>query len=72
MTYIHKYGQSKGSPRSDRIVDIECYLVHETEKAYLLDNGSVKEWFPKAVVDYDRRDKVASMPEYYALQKGFV
>ncbi len=69
--YINKYGINNQRDRS-KLVDIECEIVHETEKGILLHNGTTQEWFPKAAIEYDRRDKVATMPEYMALEKGFV
>lgn len=56
---------------ADRLVDIEAEIVYQTEKALLLDDGSRKEWVPKAAVE-DNGDGTFTMPERLAAEKGFV
>ncbi len=54
------------------IVDIEATLVHETEKAVLLDAGGDKPvWVPKSVIE-DNEDGTWSLPEEVALEKGLI
>lgn len=62
------------------IVEIACELRRETEKAYLLFDGTLEAWTPKAKRDgsvlvsleTDGRGKVviAKMPEWLAREKG--
>lgn len=60
------------------LADIEAKLVHETDKAYLLDDGQTKEWVPKSRVENNDRIEIGqrggsfSMPEDLAIEKGFV
>jgi hypothetical protein len=54
------------------LVDIAGILQHETEKAYLLFDGSKKVWVPKSHVDYDPAERVFTMPEWLALEKGLI
>lgn len=58
------------SGRSD-LVDIAAELHHETDKAFLLFDGDRKEWVPKAKVE-DNGDGTWAMPEWLALEKGFI
>lgn len=61
------------------LVDIEARLVHQTEKAYLLDAGHADkrcEWVPKSVVETDV-DKIGetgifTLPRLLAEEKGLV
>lgn len=58
--------------REDRtLVEISAELVHETELAWLLDDGSVRTWVPKS--QCERVDKTTwEMPERIAIDKEFV
>lgn len=58
------------SGRSD-IIDIAAELHHETDKAFLLSDGDRKEWVPKAQVE-NNDDGTFAMPEWLALEKGFI
>lgn len=63
---------TRGSGRSD-LVDIEATIVHETEKAYLLDaGGSANVWVPKSKVEHDPSDGTFAMSESFALEKGLI
>ncbi len=57
--------------RNHDIVEIEAELRRETEKAYLLYDGSTEAWVPKAQVE-DNSDGTFSMPSWMATEKGFV
>lgn len=57
--------------RSD-LVDVDADLIHETEKAYLIDDGKQRDWVPKAVVEWDKEAGTFAMPLRLAMQKGFV
>lgn len=41
--------------KSSGRVSINCKLVHESPKAWLIDDGSNKVWFPKSQGDLDAR-----------------
>lgn len=59
--------------RQSEIVDIEATLIHETEKAYLIDAGTGENvWVPKSIVEHDERDGTFTMPRSYAENKGLV
>jgi hypothetical protein len=65
------------------LVDITAELRHETDKAYLIFDGrteikkgetvksEVRIWVPKSQVEFDN-DKTFIMPEWLALEKGFI
>lgn len=59
-----------GSTRSD-VVDIAARVRHETEKAWLLDDGDRQEWIAKSQAE-DNGDGTFAMPEWLATEKGFV
>lgn len=55
-----------------KLHDFEAKLVHETEKALLLDVGNEKPiWMPKSIVE-DNGDGTFTVPETYALDKGII
>jgi hypothetical protein len=54
------------------IVDIEGEIHAETEKAWLVFDGSIEEWVPKSQCDYNKDEKTFSMPEWLAKDKGFI
>ena len=58
--------------REHDLVDVECRIIHETDKAYLISDGKTKEWVPKSVVEWDAKNKVMTMPEGLAYEKGFI
>ncbi len=65
------------------LIDITAELRHETDKAYLIFDGrteikkgdtvpsEVRVWIPKSKVEYDG-NKTFTMPEWLALEKGFI
>lgn len=55
-----------------RLTDIAGELRHETERAYLIFDGAREVWVPKALVEYDTRDKVFTMPEWLAEREGLI
>lgn len=57
--------------RNHDIIEIAADLRRETEKAYLLYDGSNEAWVPKAQVE-NNGDGTFSMPEWLALDKGFI
>lgn len=59
------------SGRSD-IVDIAGELRRETDKAFLIFDGDQEVWLPKSLVEYDAGDRIFSMPEWLAKDKGLI
>ena len=57
--------------RNHEIVKIQADLVRETQLAYLLNDGSKKSWVPKTQVE-DNEDGTFSIPEWIAIDKGFL
>lgn len=53
------------------IIEIAAQLKHETEKGYLLFDGDKEEWVPKSQVKKND-DGTFSMPEWLAMDKGFI
>ncbi len=58
-------------PGRSNLVDIDATLVHETDRAVLLDTGSARAWVPKSVVE-DNGDGTWTLPEPMAVEKGLV
>lgn len=68
---------------SKQLVDIAAELHHETDSAYLLYDGrseikkgdtvpsKIKTWVPKSQVE-DNGDGTFTMPEWLAIEKGFI
>lgn len=54
------------------LVDIAAELRHETDAAYLVDDGTRKVWLPKSEVEYDVGEGTFTMPEWLALDKGLI
>jgi hypothetical protein len=52
------------------LVDVECELVHETERAILVYNGKVKVWLPKSVAEFE--DGIVTLPEKFAIEKELI
>lgn len=56
-----------------RLVDIQARLVHQTEKAWLLDTGNGgPTWLPKSACEFDEDDGVLTLPQPLAEEKGLV
>lgn len=58
--------------RDSKLTDIAAELRHQTERAFLLFDGTKEVWVPKALVEYDTRDKVFTMPEWLAQREGLI
>lgn len=57
---------------STHLVEVSATLIHETELAYLLDDGcGVRAWVPKSQCE-DNQDGTFTMPERIAIDKEFV
>lgn len=53
------------------VVDLHGLLVHQTEKAFLLDIDGTKAWVAKSQCE-DNGDGTFTIPEYVAIEKGWV
>lgn len=68
---------------AERLTDISAIIRHETDNAYLLYDGrseikkgdtvssELRVWVPKSKVE-DNGDGTFTMPEWLALDKGFI
>lgn len=53
------------------IIDLDCELIHETAKAWLLDFGTEEHiWIPKSVGDINENKTSITLPIRYATDKG--
>ena len=53
------------------LIDIEVVLKHETELAWLVDDGDVKPvWIPKSQAEFD--GETLTLPEWLALEKELI
>lgn len=58
-------------PKNHDIIEIAAELKMETDKAYQLYDGTKTAWVPKSQVKKND-DGTFSMPEWLALDKGFI
>jgi hypothetical protein len=54
------------------LIDIAGELRGETEKAFRIYDGKRTEWVPKQFVEHNEQDGTFTMPEWLALDKGFI
>jgi hypothetical protein len=57
--------------KEPELFDLAAELRHETEKAYLLHDGTKQAWVPKSQVE-DNGDGTYTMPLWLATERGFV
>lgn len=60
------------SDHDSKLVDIAAEIRHQTDRAFLIFDGAKEVWVPKALVEYDTRDKVCTMPEWLAMREGLI
>ena len=53
------------------VVDIQAELRGETDNAFRIYDGKTTEWVPKSQVERNP-DGTFTMPEWLALEKGFI
>lgn len=65
--------------KNNDILQLDCYVRHETLQAYLVETGvGKKAWVPKRFVDVTRRGgsmgecDLLQIPEWLALDKGII
>ena len=55
------------------LVDNDCTIVGETDKAYRIDAGGERPvWVPKSMCEWDASDKTMAMPQWLATDKGLI
>lgn len=59
------------------LIEITAEVVKETDDAFVLSDGDVKDFFPKSLLDHSPDPQVGDiivfeMPEWLAIEKGFV
>jgi hypothetical protein len=54
-----------------QLIDIAAEIRHETDKAYLLFDGTREKWVPKALVE-NNGDNTFTMPVWLAEDRGFI
>ena len=52
-------------------VEISAELVHETDLAWLIDDGGKRHWLPKSQCEYDGK-VTFSVPGWMCVEKGLV
>lgn len=57
-------------PKSE-LTEIAAKIRHETDKAYLLHDGTNEAWVPKSQVE-NNNDGTFTMPLWLAQDKGFI
>jgi hypothetical protein len=65
------FPQGVATMSDDELVEIAAEIRHETERAYLLFDGTRTAWVPKSLVE-DNGDGTFTMPLFLAEQKEFV
>lgn len=65
------------SPYKSDIIDLTVVLVHETDKAVLVDHGGKeKVWLPKSMIEIEKnsdgKTHTVSLPESFAQEKGMI
>jgi hypothetical protein len=57
--------------RENELFDISAQIRRETDKAWLLFDGTKEAWVPKSLVE-DNRDGTFTMPVWLAKDKEFI
>lgn len=53
------------------LIDIALLIKHETDKAWLVNDGDNDVWLPKSQAD-NNEDGTFTMPEWLAIEKRFI
>jgi len=54
------------------IIEISGEVQGDSDKAYRFYDGKKTEWIPKSQCEWDTKDKIMQMPEWLAIDKGFL
>lgn len=55
-----------------KLIDISGELRGQTEKAYRFFDGDKTVWLPKSQCQWDEEDKIMTMEEWLAMDKGLI
>lgn len=55
-----------------KLFDFAAALKHETEKAFLVNDGDKDFWLPKGMTENNNNDGTFTIPEWLAIEKGIV
>lgn len=60
--------------KQKELLDFNVLLVHETEKAWLINEGTKEIWIPKSIGELVREDKIwiLTIPDFVAKDKGLI
>lgn len=62
--------------RRDEDVGVDVRIVYETEFAILVNDGDIEVWVPKSEIkndqDHTETETTITIPEWLAIEKGFV
>lgn len=53
-------------------IEIACSVKHETERAWLITDGTKDVWLPKSQCEMDERAGICTMPEWLAKEKELI
>lgn len=53
-----------------KLFDVSAELRRETDRAFLIFDGTTEAWVPKSLVE-NNGDGTFTMPEWLAIEKGF-
>lgn len=56
--------------RKHDIIELDCIIKHETEKAYLVETDMGEAWVAKSICEYD--GETLQLPEWLAIEKELV
>jgi hypothetical protein len=63
--------QERKMAQRDKLYDVKYEeMKHQTAKAWLLDIGGKDYWLAKSLCDLNEDDKIVTMPEWLAVEKG--
>jgi hypothetical protein len=60
-----------GAMSDPKLLDFAATLKHETENAYLVNDGDKDYWLPKALTE-DNGDGTFTIPHWMAYEKGLI
>jgi hypothetical protein len=60
-------------------VEISCHVVHQTDVAVLINDGTGEHWIPKKLISDPHEDDIVTgsdteifIPEWLAMEKGLI
>jgi len=61
---------AQGNKYKSNLIELDAELVHETEKAWLLNVNLIEVWLPKSRVEFD--GFTVTIQEDFAQEKGII